>query len=471
MDKHQDTLRERSRRPAPVGLALAALAFVACEAAPPEPSGPDGAAAAKQVPSLAIFTDDASAPFGTFNGIAYVRHTGFFAGATSLGAFRMPYEIIAPEDPSQGNGTVLVEPPHFGFGTVGRDAVLGRDLLFGNGFSYAAVGFGEHAFNILDPTASGLMLAGQPVANPGFPNPTGTLDEEIIVQFSEALTSQPFAAEILGQMDRRYAYGVSQSAAVLMEVQRAVEAMGSPSPFDLTLLHVALWHAPFGGEAAFDFLSGNFQPIGGVGRVLFVGSEGDQVVSDAQEFRRAVGEPGYRVYELAGAAHLPAATNPLDHNAVTRALFVAGDVWVRSGVEPPPSTLIDAAPAGQTDPVYGFETGIARDGDLNALGGVRLPDVAVGRARFIASDASTLPPGIPPQFAILTGNMVDLACEPALGSSTDEPRFRNHGNYVKAVTQQVNELRRQGFLLEADADALKDQAGESTVGKPGTCES
>lgn len=80
-----------------------------------------------------------------------------------------------------------------------------------------------------------------------------------------------------------------------------------------------------------------------------------------------------------------------------------------------------------------------------------------------------MPPGIPPLFAILTGNMVDLACEPAPGSTTDEPRFQNHGDYVKAFTQQVNELRRQRFLLNADAEALKEQAAESNVGAPGSC--
>lgn len=466
---------QRWHRFALVGLWLGTLTVAACGnhvQAPPESEDipadiPTRVEPPSVIPSFATFVDGVSAPFGTFNGIPYNRYTGFFEGVTSLGAFRMPYEIVAPSEPGSGNGTVLVEPPHFLSGAAGRDFVLGRDLLFGSGFSYAAVGFGENGFNILDPTASGLMLAGQP-ANPGFPNFTGTLDEEIIVQFTEALATQAFAADILGEVDRRHAYGISQTASVLMEVQRAVVARGGASPFDLTLLHVAGWHPPFPGQVRFDFLSGDFEPIGGVGRVLFVESETDQVVTDAEEFRRAVGVPGYRVYELAGAAHLPTVTNPLDHFAVARALFVAGDAWVRAGVEPPPSTLIETAPAGQIDPVYGFETGIARDGDLNALGGVRLPDLAVGRAQFIASDPTTPPPGL---LAILTGNMVDLACEPAPDAPNDEPRFRNHGEYVSAIAEEVNELEREGFLLGADAPAIKSQAANSEVGKPGTCDS
>jgi hypothetical protein len=73
-------------------------------------------------------------------------------------------------------------------------------------------------------------------------------------------------------------------------------------------------------------------------------------------------------------------------------------------------------------------------------------------------------------LAVLTGSTVDLACEPLASSDTDEPRFRHHGDYVNAFTRQVDELRRQGFLLEADAEAMKERAAESAVGKPGTCE-
>lgn len=469
MDNHPRTLWRRTRIDRLAGLALAVLAIPACERGPLEPAASDGAAAVVRAPSRASLTADASAPFGTFKGIAYVRYTGFFEGVTSLGAFRMPYEIVAPADPSQGNGTVLVEPPHFALGLTGRDDDLGREFLFGNGFSYAAVGFGENLFNILDPGASGLMLAGAPVAAPGSFNPPGILDEEIIIQFAEALTNEPFAAEILGNVQRRYAYGVSQTAQVLLELQREVVAEHAASPFDLTLLHVALWHSPFPLEAPFDYLGGEFEPVGGVGRVLFVSSEGDQVFSDAEVFRRAVGVPGYRVYETAGTAHAPTPMNPLQHAAVVRAVLLAGDAWVRQGVEPPPSTLLASAPAGQIDPVYGVETGIARDADLNALGGVRLPDLAVGRAQYIASDAATLGPGIPPPFSVISGNMVDLACEPRPGAAGDEPRFGSHGDYVNAFIQQVNALQGRRLLLAADAEALKAQAAESNVGAPGSC--
>ncbi len=142
----------------------------------------------------------------------------------------------------------------------------------------------------------------------------------------------------------------------------------------------------------------------------------------------------------------------------------SGDATSRGGDRGPASLRPHRAPQ-----LYNTETGIARDGDLNAKGGVRLPDLAVGRAQFIASDLETSTVGIP-SLAPHSGSTVDLACEPESGSESDEPRFKNHGEYVSAFTQQVNRLRQQGFLLEADADALKLQAAESDVGKPGTCQ-
>lgn len=426
------------------------------------------AAPDQQVPE-GSFVEVTSEPFGTFDGVAFVRHTGFFGGETSLGEFRVPYEIVAPEDPTQSNGSVLVEPPHFLFGPLGRDFSLGHDVVFQTVSGYASVGFAEHGLSILDPTATNLLLAGQPVENPGAPNPAGILDEEILIQFSRALAADPYTQAILGDVNRLYAYGISQTTDVLMETRRNLAQTSQQGLFDFMLLHTNLWPVPSEARPAYDFLDEEFQPVDGAGRVLIVNTEGELVLSDAEQLRGVVGQPQYRLYEVAGAAHVVSENNPLDHNAVARAVFVAGDRWVRTGTAPPPSVTLETAAPGEIDAVYGIETGIVRDSDLNARGGVRLPDLAVGRAQFIASDPETIHPQLPPEFAALSGNMVDLACEPRPDSDTDAPRFGNHGQYVSAFTQQVNRLRQQGFLLEADAEALKQRAAGSDVGMPWTC--
>lgn len=423
-------------------------------------------------PPTATLVEDGSRPFGTFDGVTYLRHTGIFRGETGLGPFRMPYEIVAPAAPQLGNGTVLLEPPHFTAGTLGRDAILGHALLFGSGFSYATVGFGEFGGNLLDPTAGDLLIGGRPVVPVGPTDSTGTIDEEILVQFAEALTTDSVAVEALGPVEHLYAYGASQTASVLLELRRAVQATDGREQFDLTLLHNAVWEPPLPPDAAFDLLDGDFDPVESAGRVFFVEAEADRLFSAAEQFRTAVDVPGFRVYEVAGAAHAPTPDNPLDHWAVARALFVAGDRWVRSGTEPPPSTLLEPATAG-VDPLYGFETGIARDDDLNARGGVRLPDLAVGRARFVAMDTTTPTPGnetgARSAYAGLTGSMVDLACEPAPGADADTPRFASHDDYATAFGRQADSLVERGFLLPTDATVMKARAADSDVGKPETC--
>jgi hypothetical protein len=116
------------------------------------------------------------------------------------------------------------------------------------------------------------------------------------------------------------------------------------------------------------------------------------------------------------------------------------------------------------DPTYGIETGIARDGDGNALGGVRLPEVEVGQALYIASllDFEILP-GLPG----LIGLEVDLTCTPLADGSV---RFKNHGKYVSIYVRQANALVSAGFLLAGDAELMKLTAAESIIGKPKSCD-
>ena len=470
---------ETTRTVAALAVACGALLLSACQAdGPVAPTGESSPAASSEVLDIS-FVEITSEPFGTFDGVAFVRHTGMFEGETSLGAFRVPFEIVAPQDPSLGSGTVLVEPPHWAFPATGREFVLGRDIVFGSGMSYASVGFGTDGRNILDFSVTDAVIAGEPVDNPGRLTFSGVSDEEILVQFTRALTSRAFAAGVLGSVDRIYAYGISQTADVLMETLMRITGTASADLFDLTVMHGTSWTVEVEGVTRpggpLQFLAGGFTPPPDVGPVLFVHAEGDLVIFDSEQFRAAVGLPDYRVYEVPGGAHLPTAENPLDHWAVARAVFVAGDAWVRRGDPPAASRLIAPAPAGQIDPVYAddprvdSETGIARDADLNARGGVRMPDLEVGRAQYIASDPGTPTLGIP-GLEPLSGSFVDLACEPEPDSDTDEPRFRSHGDYVHRIARQANELVREGFLLEDDAEALKDRAAESEVGKPGSCE-
>ena len=417
--------------------------------------------------SAATFVDTASEPFGRFGGVEYIRYTGRFVGTTALGAYRMAFEIVAPADPARGNGTVLIEPPHFVLGSWGRDQVLGRAFLFGHRFSYATVGFGTVGLNILDTAATDLVLAGEPVGDLG---PGPVTDFDVVGQFVHALSSEPFAVAALGVIERKAGYGYSQTSEVWQVV---FHRPGGQGLLDFTLLDRDVWRTPAEDvvdPAFLENLPQEFTPLSGIGKVMFVLSEADQLISSAAQLRRSVvgpdADPGnYRLYEIAGAPHVVFSPpfNPLNPDGVVRAMLLAGDQWVRAGTPPPPSVLLTQAPPGTIDPVYGFETGIARDAELNALGGIRFPDLEVGRALFIAS---LLDVEIIPDFPGIVGAWVDLQCVPLADGS---PRFRNHGDYVQRVVRQANALQTSGFLLQADAVALIQQAAQSEVGKPNTC--
>ncbi len=404
---------------------------------------------------------------GTLDGVPSVTHTGRFTGATAHGEFLVPYEITAPADPRHGNRRVVFEPPHFTLRTPGRDAVLGTELLFGRGYSHASVGFSNQGENMLDTGADNFTIAGLQVGENDFPFPR---DVEILKQFVEALHRDPVARATLGHVRKVYAFGTSQSAEALYEL---AYGPGAANLFDLTVLQVPLWRPAFARPDTLAVLPEVFEPLEEIGKVMLVSAEGDLLISQSMQLRNALASPNYRLYELAGAPHLfmdieigGIRTNPLDHSAVVRAVFVAGDRWVRRGKRPPNSRILDVAAPGTIDPIYLFETGIARDVNGNASGGVRFPDVANGRALHIASLLDIeLIPGLPG----LIGAWFDLACAPEPGSATGQPRFTSHRQYVHSVWQQAFSLMWDGYLLPRDALQLLWIARDSDVGRPQSC--
>ena len=95
-----------------------ALGAFACDAhALLEPGLTDGNVTALPG-STGTLTQNAAEPFGTWNGVAFTRHAGWFEGETSAGSFRVPFKIVAPDDPGAGRNVVMVEPAHFIYGTV-----------------------------------------------------------------------------------------------------------------------------------------------------------------------------------------------------------------------------------------------------------------------------------------------------------------------------------------------------------------
>jgi hypothetical protein len=394
------------------------------------------------------FTSVASEPHGRYGGIEYVRYTGTFQGLAS-GAYEVAFEIVAPADPSRGNGAVLLEPSYVGL-SLARDGYLTADFLYNRRFSYATVGWHDPAIN---------PMGGQPFS----------VDEaiEILTNFLTALRTDPQAQAMVGDVRGLYAIGASMTTRPLKALH---ESPGAPL-LDFTFLTVPGWEAD------------TYTPNPAANKIMVFLTEADIVGSvmyggNVQAFR--TNAPNYRYYEVAGGQHVPdtpwvrmvlggmgvdmTGVNPLNWTLNVRALFMAGHRWARWGALPPPSVQLAAAPAGEFDPVYqaeyglDLETGIARDENGNALGGIRMPDLAIGRGQYIGHDVDN-PYG-------WFGKWYDLKCEPLPGGGV---RFESHRAYTRAFRRQVARLGMQGYLLGVDAWRLMGNAYRSDVGRPGAC--
>ncbi|MEM7415331.1 MAG: alpha/beta hydrolase domain-containing protein [Gemmatimonadota bacterium] len=450
----RSTASHRARPHRRLGLSAIAIAvaFTGCQdpILPTEVTTPQASLVAAAPAGQFVEVGEAEA-FGRFLGRDYVRITGRFEGTTSAGEYRVPFEIVVPEHAHDGNGTVLIEPPHFAQRFSGRDDYLGQDFLFNRGYRWASVGWSTFAQSVLDPEATDVEIP-------------GGQDDEIVVQFVNALKHSHEGAQLLGKAHRFYGFGFSQTSWLM---HRLLRSEHGPGLFDFTMLAATWWQG--GG------FQGEYTPVTGVGKVMIVQAEADLVISDGRVLRAAADRPStYRVYEVAGAAHIPdipenydnpvfgpgiEGTNPVDWSIIARAAFVAGDRWHRWHRSPTASVFLDDDTSGDPDPVYGFPTQIARNADTNALGGVRLPEVELGVWRAQAADPNA-------QVGFLTGAFEDISCTPAADGSV---RFPRRGTYLRDVVRQVRELRRDRLMLHKDAIEAIAYAFASDIGRRGSC--
>jgi hypothetical protein len=119
--------------------------------------------------------------------------------------------------------------------------------------------------------------------------------------------------------------------------------------------------------------------------------------------------------------------------------------WVADGTPPPTAPRIELASTGP--PVV-----VARDRFGNALGGIQLSQHAVPTA---VNDGLNSGPG----FCILYGSHTPF------DEVTLARLYRNHGAYVSAVSHVNNDNVAAGYILRGDAEANKQAAAQSEIGK------
>jgi hypothetical protein len=409
-------------------------------------------------------------PHGTFNGVEYARYEAMFEGVASNNhPYRVPCQIIAPVHSSYGSGLLLFDwlVRSTLFTAVGQEQPDARytmkdDFLFSLGLSYATVR--------CDPACIGKRSA---VVDTYRPWSDGLLDTSsefitsagdefvIVVDYVRALRTDSVALGILGTINRRAAFSYSAGGGRLRGLLRLPMGNGL---FDFSLVggNGGGYSRPSGNKIGYSNSEG--APPAGAGLEIDFISETDVVFKG---YKARHEEPNYRDYEFAGASHIrnidvaefglpdPEKANPAEWSPFIRALFVAGNKWC-DGIVPPPTIWLGAP----NDPQ------IVRDAKGNALvryvGGLpvltdlyRLPEVAVGENQYIPLDPSYNDGTFLGSFRVIGGSHIDLT-----GTFTD------HAAYVDQVTTHARTLQSQGYLLEADADAIILRAVLSGIGIP-----
>lgn len=410
-----------------------------------------------------------STTHGTFNGVRYTRYEAMFAGITSnQRPYRVPCQIIAPSNPTQGSGLLLFDwlvastiPTAVGQEQADARYTMSDEFLFGQGLTYATVrcdkaGIGKRS-PVSDPTrpwSDGLLVTSSEFI-------TSAGDEfDIVVDYVKALRVDPVALQVLGETRRTAAFGYSASGYRLRGLLRLQMGLGL---FNFSLVGgTGNGYAHPSGNSVM-FTSSEKAPLAGAGVEIDFQSETDVLALDAHKTRHE--EPNYRVYQFAGAAHLrsidcaefgladAAKANTADWTPFFRALFVAASDWC-DGVTPPPSIWLGAPNDAQ----------VARDSKGNALvryvgqqsvttTAFRLPEVAVGENRYIPLDPSYDDGTFLGSFRVMAGGHVDLTAS-----------FTDHTAYVNQITFHARTLQTQRYLLKEDADAIIRRATQSDIG-------
>jgi hypothetical protein len=118
---------------------------------------------------------------------------------------------------------------------------------------------------------------------------------------------------------------------------------------------------------------------------------------------------------------------------------------MKDGAPPPEQDRVELA----AKPASGSQPELLRDELGNAIGGIRLPDFAVPTATHVGASVGPVP---------------DLA-----GTSTPfsperlHALYPDHATYVERYDRAVDEGLAKGFLLEEDAQRLRERAAAAPV--------
>ena len=393
--------------------------------------------------------------------------------AAGTAPYKVRLLIRRPLDAKRFNGILVVEWLNVSALIEGAaDYMQMEEEIVREG--YAWVGIGAQNAGINAPRSG--LKAWDPARYASLVHPGDQYSYDI---FSQALLAlkKPARPDVLGALRVRYAMAVgrSQSAFRLVTFVNAVHPLAPLA--DGFLVHSRSANAA--GLTA-DGLGRDADtpiPVGARLRsdlnvpVLDLVTEGD-IVNLRTHLTAEPPRPGYRRWEIAGAAHaetplwivevpppLDHATGCLDpvnsapHHSVVKAALHALSRWVKNKMPPAQSPAIEIADPAVADP-------IARDQNGNAKGGIRLPELDVPTATLdgIRNEVAQAPPGTP-NFCFLFGHTRPFEA-PKLKSL-----YATHDAFVRQFNAAADKIVRDGFWLKPEADAARRAALMSRIGR------
>jgi hypothetical protein len=181
-----------------------------------------------------------------------------------------------------------------------------------------------------------------------------------------------------------------------------------------------------------------------------------------------------RMYDVAGASHALIAGNTqcrypwavLDWHPVMRSTLLALDRWVSSSTAPPPSELMALQPGTADSMVLMAPKHLAKavvqvpalDQDGNAIGGIRLPDIAVP----LGSHAVQNPPlsflcALAGGYRAFPKTAEDKVASADTRLSLKE-RYKDKNDYLNRIRASALSLEKRGLLLDEDTAVILDAA-------------
>lgn len=409
---------------------------------------------------------------GPFAGKPYREIEAKLHGTAPGGPYEAPVTLAFPTKAADFDGFTVVDIVNTvtlfmeGFKPAGGALPMARvhmgdEFLFGRGSGYVAVIWDDAAVKLLDKGAIESRTDGYTVIRDAATlarNPSRHLPATAGVEAPDEA--------------RTIAYGFSQTGGLVRGwFFDGHNSEGEARAFDGGI------PAGAGGwctDLAIEDGKSCAGPVSDGAKVIALLPEGDVAWGGVEERGES---PDYRVIDIAGVSHIPSTAadfrqlgmpeqNPVGFEPVVRAALVNLEEWL-DGREPPPSIAIDisAEPGGT---LMGAPlSNLVRDGDGNAVGGLRLPHMP---SRLADGTRAGAPLGAYAGLALdrqeenfyfaISGVFAPFPPEKLAALYPD------HAAYVAAVTAAAEDLASRRYILPEDAAAYIAAAKSADIGRP-----